>query len=104
MLRIMCKYANVQIFDAVLLMLCWSQMWNTMLMYELAKRASLIYTFAYSHICTLLSHLFAGLSEAAFALLVVEDGFAQFGFVEVGPVGVAEVEFGVGALPEQVVA
>ena len=32
------------------------------------------------------------------------DGFEQIGFVEVGPISIAEIELSVGALPEQVIA
>ena len=48
--------------------------------------------------------LFAGFSVASFSLLEAFDGFHQVFFVEVRPEGVAEVEFGVGTLPEEVVA
>ena len=51
-----------------------------------------------------LYNLFAGLAEASLALLVVADGTAELLLAEIGPEGVAEVEFGVGRLPEQVIA
>ena len=51
-----------------------------------------------------LRELFGGLAEAAFATLVVDDGAVEFFAAEVGPERVAEVEFRVGRLPEQVVA
>lgn|GEM_PF-4829918 len=47
-----------------------------------------------------LSHLLAGFTEAAFALLVVNDGFVQMLFVEIGPQHRCEVQFRISGLPE----
>ena len=51
-----------------------------------------------------LTDLFTGFAESAFPFLVVTDGFAKFLFPKVRPVGLAEIEFGIGALPQQIVA
>ena len=48
--------------------------------------------------------LLAGLAETAFALLIAPNGLAKLFFIEVGPVGVTEVELSIGALPKQVIA
>src|SRR6266540_3191613 len=48
--------------------------------------------------------LVAGPPEPPLACLVIEQGLVQFSGVEVGPVHVGEIEFGVGKLPEQEVA
>ena len=58
----------------------------------------------YSLLAFFCFHLFAGLSESALALLVVGNGFVQVGFVEVGPESIAEIQFRVGYLPQQIVA
>ena len=44
------------------------------------------------------------LSEAALPALIADDGLMERIGVEVGPISVAEIQFGVGCLPEQVVA
>ncbi len=44
---------------------------------------------------------FAEAAEAAFALLVVVDGFEQVDAAEVGPKAVGDEDFGVGDLPEE---
>lgn len=49
-------------------------------------------------------HLRLGLSESALAALIVCDGTMQSFLVKVGPVGFGEVKFGVGYLPQQIVA
>lgn len=49
-------------------------------------------------------NLFARLAETAFATIEPLDGFEQIGFVEVGPISIAEIKLSVGALPEQVIA
>ena len=51
----------------------------------------------------LLFHLRLGFSETTLAALEALDGLVQVGFGEVGPVGVAEIELGIGDLPEQIV-
>ena len=51
-----------------------------------------------------LTDLFTGFAESPFTLLVIGYRPAQFLFAEVGPERIAEIEFGIGALPQQVVA
>lgn len=50
------------------------------------------------------TYLFTGLTKPAFALLVVADGFTELFFAKIGPISVAEIELGISALPQQVVA
>ena len=50
-----------------------------------------------------LLYLGLGLAETALTGLVADDGLVKVFLVEVGPVGVAEIELRVSALPEQVI-
>ena len=51
-----------------------------------------------------LLYLFAGLTKAAFALLVIKNGFAEVFVTEIGPIGVAKIQLAVGTLPKQEIA
>ena len=51
-----------------------------------------------------LCHLFGGFAESPFAVLIVGNGAVQLFGREIGPEDFGEVEFAVGALPEQEVA
>ena len=48
-------------------------------------------------------YLCLGLAETALTVLITGNGLMQVFFQEVGPIGITEIQFAVGNLPEQVV-
>ena len=49
-------------------------------------------------------HLFAGFSETSLSLLIIGYGFLEIFLFEVGPIGIAEIKFGICTLPQQLIA
>ena len=49
-------------------------------------------------------YLFASLAKSALAMLIIDNGLAEFFLCEVGPIDVCKIELRIGALPKQVIA